>query len=147
ILDLGNPLDAIQWHAIFMLENAAHPQHRRRHHRLHADFSAVQIRRLRNAFCSVDEHETVSKTAMEKYRNGPEWQSVVTRGEIRRCGNLGYIEFAVAQESPVTRRRIHLRQDRQIHAINLDLLIEERADDFIITTGERKRDFLQHSKL
>src|SRR5262245_1811254 len=84
---------------------------------------------------------------MEKYRNGPEWQSVVARREIRRCGNLRYIELAVTQEPPVTRRGIHIRQDRQIHAIDFDLLFYERADNLIVATGERKRDFLQHSKL
>ena len=83
VFDLGNPFNAVERHAIFMLQNAAHPQHRGRHHRLHADLATAQVGGLADAFRRVDEHEAMPETAMQENRDRAERQVVITRSEIR----------------------------------------------------------------
>ena len=147
VLDLRNPLDAVQRHAVFVLENAAHPEHGAGHQCLHTDLAAFQIGGLADALGGVDEHEAVPEPAMQEYRNGAEWHVVVTRREIGRTRQLGDVEFAAVQETPVPRRRIHVGEDGQIDAVDLDFFIQKRTDDFIVTAGECECEFLWHTAL
>ena len=64
ILDLRDPLNAVERHAVFALQDTAHPEHRRCHHRLDADPAVFQVGRLLDALRRVDEHEAVAEAAM-----------------------------------------------------------------------------------
>ena len=110
---------AVERHAVFVLQDAAHPQHRGGHQRLDADLAAVQVGGLGDALAGIDEHEAVAEAAMQEHRDGADRPVVVARGEIGRGRDFGDVEFVVAQETPMPRRRIHVGQDGEIDAVDL----------------------------
>ena len=97
---------------------------------------ALQVGRLGDAFAGVDEHEAVTEAAMQEHRDGAERPVIVTRREIGRSGHLGHVEFAVVEEAPMSRRRIHVSQDGEIDAVDRDLAVDQRADDLVIAAGQ-----------
>ena len=144
VIEFGDPLDAVQRHAIFVLEDAAHPQHGAGHQRLHADLAALQVGGLVDALGGVDEHEAVAEAAMQEHRNGAERPVVVARREIRRARDLGHVEFAVAQEAPVARRRIHVGEYGEIDAVDRDPAADQRTHDLVVAAGQREAQFFRH---
>jgi hypothetical protein len=135
-IELGEPFHRPVRHAVFVLEDAAHPQDRRRLELLDADLLADQIGRLGDALGRVDEDEAVAKAAMQKDRNGGERETLVARDEIGRARHLGDVELLIAQEAPMARRRIHLGQDREIDPVCLDRALFQGTDDLVIAAGE-----------
>src|SRR5262245_21236222 len=81
---------------------------------------------------------------MQEYRYRTKRQIVVARREIGGSGNLRDVEFATAQEAPVPRRRIHVGQDGEVNAVDLDLFIEQRTNKLVVTAGKRQRNFFRH---
>ena len=44
----------------------------------------------------------------------------------------------------MARRRIHVGQYGEIDAVDFDLAVDQRADDFVVAAGKGKRKFLRH---
>jgi hypothetical protein len=103
VFDFSDPLDAVQRHAVFMLQDAAHPQDGGGHHRLDADPAAAQVSGPCDALRGVDEHEAMPKPAMQENRDGPKRHAVIARGEIGRARYRRDIEFPLVQETPMPR--------------------------------------------
>ena len=130
VVELGDPFDAVERHAVFVLQDAAHPQHGGGHQRLDADLAAFQVGGLGDALAGVDEHEAVAEAAMQEHRDGAERPVIVARRQIRRDRDLGHVEFVVAQEAPMARRRIHVGQDGEVDAVDLHLAARSRGGRF-----------------
>ena len=117
----ADPFDGFERHAVFMLQDAAHPDDRGRLELLEPDPAAGEIGRAADALLRVDEDEAVTKAAVQENRKRVERQALIARDQIRRARHLRDIKFLVAQEAPMARRRVHLGQHVQVDAIRPDL--------------------------
>ena len=147
LVDLRMPMDRLVGHAIFMFQNAAHPQDRAHLEGLHADLLADEILGALDALLRVHEDEFVAEAPMQKDRNALDVHARVARQQIGGGGDLRDIELAVAQETPVARAGIDVGEHGQIDAIHLHGALLDGADDFIIATGERQLDIRHGSPL
>ena len=82
LVELAEPLDGFERHAVFVLENAAQPDQRGRLKLLEADLASGQVGRLADAFRRIDEHEAVAEAAMQKHRNRVDRHALIARDEI-----------------------------------------------------------------
>ena len=126
LVELGDPFDGFVRHAVFMLEDAAHPVDRRHEEGLDADLLAYQVVRRLDALAGVDEHEAVAEAPMQEHRNGRDRHAAVTCHDVGRAGSFGHVEMALAQEAPVAGGRVHIRQDREVDAVRRDGSVQER---------------------
>ena len=78
---------------------------------------------LADALLRIDEHEAVTEAAMQKHGYGAERPVAVARGEIGRGRHFRHIEFVIAQKAPMARGGIHVGQDGEIDAVDLDLAV------------------------
>src|SRR3974390_2968856 len=81
---------------------------------------------------------------MQEHRYGAKRQGIVARGEIGGGGTFRNVEFAVVDKTPMARGRIHVSEDGEIDAINVDAAVDQRAHDLVITAGKSERQSLRH---
>src|SRR5262249_44821045 len=69
LVEFRHPFDRLLRHAVFVLEDAAHPDDGGGLELLDADLLADQVGRLADALAGVDEHEAVTEAAMQEHRD------------------------------------------------------------------------------
>jgi hypothetical protein len=142
LVQFGEPFDRSMRHAVIVLQNAAHPNDRRRLILLHAHFLPDQVLRAFDSLAGVDENESMAEPPVQIHRNGGTDRALIARHQIGSERYFGDVEFPVAQKTPMPRRRVHLGQHGQIDPIGPDAALLEGAGDFVIAAGERERNWL-----
>ena len=127
-----------------MIQQAPQPQDGGGLILLQPDPLADQVCWLGDALGSVDEDEAVPKAAVQEDRDRFKPEILVLGGDVGRAGHFRDVKIPVAQEAPVARGRIHLRQDVQLNAVSLDRTILKGPGDLIISDGERQFQFFAH---
>src|SRR5262249_38645219 len=73
--------------------------------------------------------------------------ALVARHDIGGGRSLGDVEITVAQEAPVARAGIHVREDGEVDAVERDGALLKGAHDLVVATGKRERNLLRHIAL
>ena len=71
---------------------------------------------------------------MQKDGNRLEGKSLVLGGDIGGATDLPDIEILIAQETPMTRSGIHIREHIELYAVRLDRTLLQRSNDLIVAT-------------
>src|SRR6266850_3485736 len=103
LVQLAKPLDRVQRHPVFMLQDAAHPHDGGGLKLFDTDFPANEIAGSAYTLGGVDENESMAKPAMRKDRNGIYWYKQKTAYEIGRTRDFRGIKFPVSQKAPMPR--------------------------------------------
>ena len=144
LIEFREPFDRFMRHAVFVLEDAAHPMAGRDQVRFDPDPAADQIGRLLDSLLGIDEDEAMAEAAMQKDRQCGQRHALVARHDIGGAGGFGHVEVAVTDETPVPRGRVHVGEDCQFNAVGLDHSFLERAHDFVVAASKRERNFFRH---
>src|SRR5215467_11729533 len=102
-IEFAKPLDRVQRHAIFMLQDAVHPDDGGGLKLFDTDSPANEIAGSAYTPGGVDENESMAKPAMKKDRNGIYRQFMVAGNEIGRTRDFRSIKLVVSQKAPMSR--------------------------------------------
>ena len=145
LVELGEPFDRFVRHAVFVLEDAAHPVDRGDQERLDADLLADQVGRLLDALGGVDEDEAVAEAAVQEHRDGGDRHALVARHDVGRAGGLGDVEMAPSRRKRQCRvvESMSVRMVRSMPSGATDAVLE-RAHDLVVAAGQRQGDVFWH---
>src|SRR5712692_3705303 len=94
-------------HAIFFLQNAAHPERYRVEVSAHADNFTGKVFGLSNTARGIDEHVAVTKFTVREHGDPAEWRAAGCPTEKHAHLELAHVELQIARKSPVALFRRH----------------------------------------